>query len=353
MPKGLKNILKRVLPPSTAMVDARISETTEEVREMIGGLSVELSSCKRDLSALYADLFSDQIVVDRDWLDAFAQANEHPLVVSVASYGPRAPLMAPMVHSLGRQTLRPDLICFWLPTKDFPRGLADLPVEVLHELKAVDAKVCWVENDLGAHNKYFYIMQAIPRADVVTLDDDCEYQSELLAELKATSERFPGCVVASRANLMAFQGKEGLAPYCAWEFGQRRFIDEPRSDLLPTGLGGVFYPAGILPPRTFDSDKIKETCLRADDLWLKAMEAIADVRTVATRFEFAPRYIDGSQEAGLFVQNVDGGENDRQFSAILNSLRREMPACDIVGWFMSDSDKSNNPKGDWRSNEAE
>lgn len=336
------------------MVDARIFETVEEMRTMVGGLSAGLSSFRRDLSAFYADLFSDWIEIDRNWLDAFAQANEHPLVVSVASYGPRAPLMAPMVRSLGRQTLQPDLICFWLPAKDFPRGLADLPVEVLHEMKAVGAKVCWVEDDLGAHNKYFHIMQAVPQADVITLDDDCEYQPELLAELKGTSERFPGCVVASRANLMVSQGGgEGLAPYRAWELEQRRFVDEPRSDLLPTGLGGVFYPAGILPSRTFDAKAIKETCLRADDLWLKAMEAIADIRTVATRFEFVPRYIDGSQEAGLFVQNIDGGENDRQFSAILSSLRREMPSCDIVGWFMSDSDKSNNPKGDWRSNEAE
>lgn len=353
MSKGLKCAIKRVVPPSTAMVDARIFNATEEMQAMICGLSAELASCRKDLSAFYADLFSDQIEIDRDWLDAFARAHEHPLVVSVASYGPRAPLMASMVRSLGRQTLRPDLICFWLPIRDFPGGLADIPVEVLHEMKAAGSKVCWVEDDLGAHNKYYHIMQAVPHADVVTLDDDCVYQPELLAELKKTSERFPGCVVASRANLMVFQGDKGrLAPYREWELGQRRFVDEPRSDLLPTGLGGVFYPAGVLPSMAFDAETIRETCLCADDLWLKVMEAIADVKTVATRFEFVPHYIDGSQEVGMFIQNVDGGENDRQLSAVLNRLRHEIPAYDIVDWLKSDLDNSDNPKGDWRSDEA-
>lgn len=83
-------------------------------------------------------------------------------------------------------------------------------------------------------------MQAVPSADAVTLDDDCGYQPELLAELNDTAESFPGCVVASRTNLMVFQDDGEVAPYRVWELGQRRFVNEPRADLLPTGLGAYF-----------------------------------------------------------------------------------------------------------------
>lgn len=332
MSLGIRGIVKRILPPSTSMVDARLLEVAEKHKSSTDILLSEVLSCRQELSALYSDLFSEQLEADASWLRAYSREYESPLVVSIASYGPRAPMIAPMLRSLKGQTKRPDLICLWLPKRDFPLGLSSLPVEVLHEAYSLKAKICWVDNDLGSHNKYFHIMQAMPNADVITLDDDCEYQPELVDELIKTAKAFPGCVVASRTNLIAFDETGGIAPYRDWEFEQRRHVGEPRTDLLPTGLGGVLYPAGVLPPETFDCDAILGCCPHADDLWLKAMEAIAGVKTVATEFEFVPCYIGGSQEAGLFVKNIDGGENDQQLSALLFHLKFTCPECDIVSW---------------------
>lgn len=319
----LKRILKRVLPPTTSMMDSRLMEIKADYSRVVASneaLLKEVRSLRQELDYLYRPIKTKDLCLVPASLPAEVATIKNPLVVSVASYGLRIEHIAPMLLSLASQTIKPDLICLMLPKRDFPQGVADVPLSVLSALRCVKAKICWIEDDLGCHNKYYWVKKEIPQATLITLDDDIRYPADLLAELVECSKRHPQNVIATRTHLIEFNNDGSFLPYRTWKKEQMDLLEEPSFRLLPTGVGGVLYPPGCFSDEVFDASIIKKTCPKADDLWLKAMELVADTKVVASRYRFALDYIDNTQDIGLFNENLDGGDNDTQWSAIMCHL---------------------------------
>lgn len=334
--------MKGLFPPSTRMVDARLAEERELSETTQLRLENELSrdfvALRREMAMLYADLLGSGIECPYGEVPSLVKGLSAPLVVSIATYGPRAAYSTPMLQSLLRQTCKPDAAFLWIPRKDFPSGLADLPVEVLHSVKALDAKIVWVDEDLGPHNKYFHVMQLVPQATVVTLDDDTLYPEDHIQRLLEGEKRHPGCIVAARTHIMGFSADGSVADYLDWEQEQDRIIDSPSRVLVPTGVGGVLYPPGCLDGDVFDSEAIRELCLHADDMWLKIMSALAGTEVVDIGGGFELLHAEGTQESGLYHENKDAGGNDRQLSAIIEFLERKGRLSGLLEWMRREPD---------------
>lgn len=313
----LKTAIKKIVPPSTSMMDARIARLEREN----GDLRREIDELR---SELYANLsFNHADICSHNLLARNSTSRVRPFILSVATYAPRFSSVARVFRALCEQEILPSETHVWIPRRDAPNGLASLPHETLSAFLEWGARVHWVENDLGPHNKYFWIMRDSSTLPVVTIDDDAVLPKTLFKTLWDVHERFPDCVVATRTHRIAFSKCEGghkISSYREWDQEQSGCVLKPSYGLLPTGLGGVLYPAGILPKYCFDEEAIKKTCLFGDDIWLKIMELCAGVRVVDCGCGFVQELVDGSQECALFHENQERERNDVYLDNIFQYL---------------------------------
>ena len=242
------------------------------------------------------------------------------VVVSLTSYPARIGTVSVTVESLLNQTVRAGRTILWLAAEQFPGGEGALPKSLL-SLRRRGLEIRFCDDDLKPHKKYFYAMQEFPDSIVITADDDVVYPRDLVEVLLESYGRYPKAVSAMRVRRMTFSGGR-VTQYADWGQNDNSFYRNPSMLAVATGVGGVLYPPGCIPPAAFDKEAIKATCLMADDLWLKANEVESGVPTVLAAPYRQLDYVDGTQEVSLWYQNAGEGMNDVQIQS-------------IEGWFSS------------------
>lgn len=186
------------------------------------------------------------------------------IIISLTSFPDRIHKVYLCINSLLRQTICADKIILWLAESQFPNG-----VGIPHQLKELEKKGLEIKfcADLKSYKKVFFSAQEYPDNIIVTADDDTLYPENWLEGLLRTSKEFPSCVVCYRAHMMNIVN-DHFGPYKDWG-GFSDGIKGPSLLLMPTGVGGVLYPAGYFNNVKFDYDAIKKLCPTADDLWLR------------------------------------------------------------------------------------
>ena len=265
--------------------------------------------------------------------EEFVRGYSVPLVVSLTSYPARIHYVSTVVESILSQTRKPDLLVLWLAENQFLNREEDLPAELRDLIGKNQLQVRWCR-DLKPHKKYYYAFQEYPDANVITVDDDLIYQNDTIELLQLSSIRHPKAVSAMRVHLMAVTGDGEILPYRLWVKETYAQPDTPNMQLTATGSGGILYPAGWYPEKLFDEKGISETCLNADDLWLKAWEMIQGYPVVLACKGRGIRVIPGSQESALWNMNQE--ENDSQFSRIIQYIKQKydrtvMECCEKGG----------------------
>lgn len=230
------------------------------------------------------------------------------VIVSLTSYPARFKAVAQTLEPLFRQTVAPDCIQLWLAEDEFPQT-GDLP-ESLRELVGLGLEIKWCERSLKPHTKYFWAMQENPGAIVITIDDDIVYSLNLVETLLQEHYRHPEAIIANRTHIITLDERGAIARYGDWTFEQTSISGIPRKDLLATGVGGVLYPPSVFDEAVFDEEAIGETCLLADDLWLMIHELRLGVPVVSTGIDPTLSYVPGTQESGLYLDNLVGCRND-------------------------------------------
>ena len=270
-------------------------------------------------------------------LDVHLESNSD-VIVSLTSHPKRITGISTCIRSLIQQTVKPDKIILWLAKEEFPEREADLPVELLsvyHDCEYFDIR--WVEEDLKPHKKYLYAMQEYPDRPVIIVDDDAVYEDRLVENLLSSYRQFPDCVSAMRANLIMFQRDGSIMDYEGWIMDYKLLLDIPSTQLVPTGVGGVLYPPGLLPKETFDFSAIRKNCLYCDDLWLKVMASHAGLKTVVPKTYCKEKLIEGSQDVALWRINVQGDNNDESLKRILDYYDAQTGSLDaLMSWLQKD-----------------
>lgn len=241
--------------------------------------------------------------------------NDKKLIVSLTSYPKRIGTVALSLESIYTQTRPADEVVLWLAREQFPGLEADLPENLTVLMDQGKLTVRWCD-DLKSHKKYFYALQEYTEDLVVTIDDDLIYGEHMLEDLYNCYLRHPNSVSTVRAHLMVFDSQNHLMPYQDWIQETDVCLDMPSMQLCATGGAGTLYPPGIFREELFDKQAIFDTCLYADDLWLKVMALLSDVSVVVAQDFLDLRYVPGSQEEALYLQNVDENQNDVQWAKI-------------------------------------
>lgn len=231
-------------------------------------------------------------------------------LVSLTSFPARINYLWLTIETLLRQTYKPDKIILWLGKEFFPNGLNDLPSSLL-DLQTRGLIILF-RNDIRSHTKYYYAMKEFAKYNIITVDDDIYYPSNLVETLVNLHLKNKMVICANRVHKIIFNRENIPVPYNNWLHHYKG--DKPSFDYLMTGVGGVLYPPNILSPTVFDLEAIKRYCFTADDIWLylnaiKVKSKIMTDRTYDKDFITVKR----SQQISLVKGNVFESLNDKQF----------------------------------------
>ena len=226
-------------------------------------------------------------------------------VVSLTSFGIRLDTVYLTIESIGRGDLRPSRLILWIQDK---QTLESRP-QSLKRLEQRGLEVLLTQN-YGPHSKYYPYLQAseLLIEPLVTADDDIIYSRWWLQGLNNAHCLHPDAVNCYRAHVLGLT--DGLIQrYATW-----RACRSARASLLhfATGSSGCIYPAEMLMRLKAAAEGFVGVCDKADDVWLHAIAVkggfpIRQVSLGSLNFPTIPN----SQDAGLFNENVGGG-NDIQ-----------------------------------------
>ena len=238
--------------------------------------------------------------------------NHKPIIVSVTSHPARIREVVLAIRTVYRQTRQPDKVILWLGEEKFPNKYDDLPEELLRLVTEKGLEIRWCE-DIGPHTKYFYAFQEYPDALVITIDDDILYPPDRIENLYQCYLRFPKAVSAGRADFVPVSEFEEMPPVTTWPEEVDAWVLQPSMQLYAMGVNCVLYPTVLFSrvSELLDKETIRRVCPYADDLWLKAMQAVAGIPVVvAEPDQPLPISTVESQDTALWHYNcVDGGNN--------------------------------------------
>jgi hypothetical protein len=245
------------------------------------------------------------------------------LIVSMTSYPARFQALQLTLKCLMNQTIRPDLIILWIAREEM-----SLIPDSLQRLQGADFIIRGCD-DLRSYNKLVHTLREYPEAFVITVDDDVMYETDCIERLVRAYDAAEPTIVCRRAHRPTYSADGKLNPYRDW---QRRVDDAPSelpsADLFPTGVGGVLYPPGSLPPATLNTSLMMELCPTCDDSWF-----FFHGRQAGSKVKRAPgpssRPVEWpSTQAGALRAQHEGGRKDEQLQALCRhfGLPRELPS---------------------------
>ena len=229
-----------------------------------------------------------------------------------------------VIEPILRQTVMPDVVQLWLSEEEFAEA-SEAEASQLDELARSGVDVRWCDRNLKPHNKYYGALQGNSDDVVITVDDDIVYPLTFVQHLLEMHFKHPRFIVANRTHMITVRESGELSPYKEWDLEQKTHLGAARHDLIATGVGGVLYPPRVFDDEVFDADAICELSLLADDLWLMVHEMRLGIPVVNTLGTFPLSYIPGSQEKGLYLENLENGRND----AILAKLFDRYPEAEL------------------------
>ncbi|WP_300809009.1 hypothetical protein [uncultured Acetatifactor sp.] len=289
--------------------------------------------CELNKVQIWADKISERGAALLDNSESqFSLNNEQrdrKIIVSVTSIPERLEAVIYPIESMLVQTVRPDGIIIWLDKSRLSDNL--LPGKLL-ALRKYGLEVYYVD-DIGPHTKYYYAMRNFPDSFIITIDDDVFYKRTLIEELLDTYKLNLNCVCAHWVWKMKFTSNGIPYPFQEFYLGQGEAELEASHDLLALGVGGVLYPPGCLSERAFEVEAIQELALKADDIWLKAMEILDDVKVARVKGKYLKDpFIRNTQRTALSIENHIGG-NDR-------TIRRVFQQFGLMRFFQKSVDST-------------
>lgn len=231
------------------------------------------------------------------------------VIVSLTSYPARYPTLAKTLRSLLSQRVQPDHVVLWIAESDFAKLPRDVLILRQHGLLI---ECC---ADLRSYKKLVPSLIKWPDSYIVTADDDLFYPVKWLETLLAPIVSGEKVIVCRRAHKPTFNAKQ-LLPYAEWEWDYVT-RGEIRTDLFPSGAGGIVYPPQCLSTEVTDERAFLTLCPTADDIWFFVMARRAGTPCRQVGGGFPQIAWSGTQSTSLMIDNLNGG-NDRQLAAVMS-----------------------------------
>ncbi|MCP4161500.1 MAG: glycosyltransferase family 2 protein [Deltaproteobacteria bacterium] len=235
-----------------------------------------------------------------------------PLIISFTTMPSRMSKIHLCIETLLRQTLKPDRIVLWITEE------TQLTSKLKGQMKrGLEIRRC---EDLRSYKKFFFSLKEFPDALIVTADDDIFYPRNWLRDLYVAYKKDPGVIHCHRAHNIRF-AENDIAPYADWDYCSPGYNDKSLK-VFPTSGGGVLYFPGSLNHEVLNKKVFMEICLTADDIWLKAMSLMDNIKCRKVRPKsFTLIEINGTQGEHLAITNLVEGANDPQIKNVFSKYK--------------------------------
>ncbi len=235
------------------------------------------------------------------------------LIVSLTTFPARINKVHLTIETILRQSKKPDLIILWLSGQQF-ESLESLPKNLL-DLQKRGLIIRFVDEDIRSYKKFYYTLREYQHDDVITIDDDLFYRSDMIESLLLKAEHHPSSIIANYAHRIKYD-KGDVIPYDEWENNQT-LKDGQGYDLFFGSGGGTLFRPGLLNPLVLSKEDFLSVCPFADDIWLNAMCRVNDTDVVKTSYCSLLLPVI-SRSTTLTSTNVNDGFNDRQLWQVRN-----------------------------------
>lgn len=131
-------------------------------------------------------------------------------------------------------------------------------------------------------------------------------------------QKFPDCVVATRAHRILFDHHKTIRSYNNWHWADEH-RNKPSLALMATGVGGVLYPPHCMSAEILNQELFLKLSPNADDLWLKIMQVKNGTKVVLcdSKVSHTRADIQGTQEQSLNSSNVHKCVNDEYMEKMI------------------------------------
>lgn len=242
------------------------------------------------------------------------------IIVSLTSFPAAIDYSVLAIKSLLKGSLLPDKLVLYLTFDQF-KECGGIP----EELKTLEKENPIFEirdypRDLRSYRKLIPALKDFPEDVIVTVDDDVNYDKDMLKDLIELHRQYPDSILANRAKIV-----DPTKPYRKWKkLRWYDFIfDKIKIDphVIQTGVGGVLYPPHSLKAEMLDEDLFMELAPTTDDIWFWAA-AIANGKTVLPvpfGIHNKPKSVGKPREVSLKSVNFKNGtsRNDDAMKVIL------------------------------------
>jgi hypothetical protein len=238
------------------------------------------------------------------------------LVVSLTTIPSRIDRIEPTLRSLARQSVQPAAIYLNLPKESRREKTAYRPPAFLERYPQMN--VNWCDQDWGPATKLFGVLsrETDPATCIVTVDDDKQYHSEMLADYLHYAPLLPHCALGRRGWILR-------RPELTWPnmsyLPKTRDIRKPVSVDVLTGVGSVLYRRGFFDDNVMDYSDYPGEAFFVDDICIcgyLARKRIPRVLIPSTLDAFHYTVTDTATDPGevlpnaLWKQNKDGHNNN-------------------------------------------
>ncbi len=239
------------------------------------------------------------------------------VIASLTTYPKRINTVHLTIKTILNQDNPPKKVVIWLATEEFPDGISSLPMS-LKKLLKYNVEIRFVEENLKSHKKYIYAFKHFPNDTIITFDDDVFYRPDTIRKLLFLYKNNPQSICANIVHKIIYT--DNFSSYKKWPRVYSSEIINSKENIA-IGFGGILYPARIFGEELFDSQGIRDNCLHADDLWLKACSLLKNIKVASGGDFFAtPITIPKSQQVGLKQLNITENQNDIQWKNICKYL---------------------------------
>lgn len=243
------------------------------------------------------------------------EANSH-IIVSLTTFPKRIGVVWITVASLLNQSMKPYKVILWLAGEQFPQKRLPQSLRRMQK-RGLEVKFC---DDLKPHKKYYYAMQEYPDYYIITADDDIFYPENHIEQLWKGHKEYTNCVICNWSHKILVDENGEFMEYNNWINNVK---ESPSHLTLAVGCNGVLYPPHCLGNMLFDKQKIIERALFTDDLWLKCIEVLSNIKVININ-EVALIYFSviKTQHDGLWIKNT---KHEKMNDIVWKQLMEEFP----------------------------
>jgi hypothetical protein len=227
-------------------------------------------------------------------------------IFSLTSYPARFPYLGLVIDSLINQKVKAKRIVLNIAKDD--QEFFNLSFDPVVEVNFVE--------DLKAAKKLIPTLIKYPNENIITVDDDTVYPDNLSEKLIQGYLNNPGNIITGRARKIAKDNRGHFLPYMKWPLLFNGH--DSSTNVMPTGVGGVLYPANIFHKDVLDSSVYKDY-LTTDDFWWYTQARRNDVSFVQVKIfnRYTFPNIESIANRGLFYYG-NKTKNDQAFFSLIS-----------------------------------